>query len=61
MADEILKELWKIKDDIAKENGYDVKAFVSKLRAKKQEGGQLAIDLRHKKKGMNQGDQASRQ
>ncbi len=33
MADEIIKELWKIKDDIAEEFGYDVKVFVSKLRA----------------------------
>ncbi len=29
MADEIIKELWKIKDDIAEEFGYDVRAFVS--------------------------------
>ncbi|KAF0119980.1 MAG: hypothetical protein FD151_1815, partial [bacterium] len=26
MADEIIKELWKIKDGIANEHGYDVKA-----------------------------------
>lgn len=37
MANKIIKELWKIKDDIAEEFGYDVKVFVSKLRAKKRE------------------------
>jgi hypothetical protein len=44
MADEIIKELWKIKDDIAKEYGCDLKAFVSILRAKKQEDDQQPKD-----------------
>lgn len=38
MADEIIKELWKIKDAIAKEYGCDVKSLVAHLRAKKHEG-----------------------
>jgi hypothetical protein len=60
MTDEIIKELWKIKDDIAKEFGYDVKAFVSKLRAKKKEEDQCVVDHREKKEPMDQADQASR-
>jgi hypothetical protein len=39
MADEIIKELWKIKDAIANEYGCDVKALVARLRAKSHEGG----------------------
>ena len=49
MADEIIRELWKIKDGIAKEYGCDVDAFVAHLRAKKHEGDQQVVDLRFKK------------
>ena len=34
MSDEIIKELWKIKDDIASEYSNDVEAFVQYLRTK---------------------------
>jgi hypothetical protein len=57
MADEIIKELWKIKDDMAKEYGGDVKAFVSKLRARNQEVYPPAIDLRHTRGTTEQDDQ----
>ena len=46
MADEIIKELWKIKDAIANEYGYDVRALVAHLRAKKHEDDKQAVDLR---------------
>ncbi len=46
MADEMMKELWKIKDAIANEYGCDVKALVAYLRAKKQEGDQPVVDFR---------------
>jgi uncharacterized protein (UPF0335 family) len=59
MTDEIIKELWKIKDDIAEEFGYDVKAFVSKLRAKKKEEDQRAVAHREKKETLDRADQAS--
>jgi hypothetical protein len=58
MADEIIKELWKIKDDIAKEYGCDLKAFVSILRAKKQEDGRPVGDHGYKNGITKQGDQA---
>ncbi len=61
MADEIIKELWKIKDGIANEYGCDVKALVAYLQAKKREGDHQVVDLRHVKKTAEQGAQADRQ
>ncbi len=46
MADEIIKELWKVKDAIGNEHGCDVKALVAHLRAKKREEDQQLVDLR---------------
>ncbi len=54
MADEIIKELWKIKDGIANEHGCDVKAFVIWLRAKKHQGDQQVVDLRSMKQTAEQ-------
>ena len=50
MADEIIKELWQIKDGIASEHGYDMKAFVAYLRARKHSGDHPVVDLRSMKK-----------
>lgn len=61
MADEIIKELWKIKDGIANEYGCDVKALVAHLRVKKHEGDQQVVDLRYMKHAAEQGAQADRQ
>jgi len=58
MADEIIEELWRIKDSIANEYGYDVKALVAHLRAKKHVEDQQVIDLRSMKKITKQGAQA---
>ena len=46
MADEIIKELWGIKDKMAGEYGYDVKALVDHLRKKKHREDQPVVDLR---------------
>ena len=48
MVDEIIKELWRTKDGIAKEFHYDVKALVAHLRTKQHEGDQEVVDLRSK-------------
>lgn len=61
MADEIIKELWKIKDGIANEYGCDVKALVAYLRAKKSEGDKQVVDLRSMKRTAEQGAQADSQ
>jgi len=54
MADEIIKELWKIKDGIAKEYGYDVKALASYLKTKKSEVDYKVVDLRTIKQAAEQ-------
>jgi hypothetical protein len=46
MADEIITELWRVKDAIAKEYGCDVKSLVAHLRAKKREEDNRVVDLR---------------
>ena len=46
MPDEILEELWKIKDSIAEEYAGDVRAFVAFLRTRKRGGEQQTVDLR---------------
>ena len=46
MPDEIIKELWEIKDSIAREHGYDIDRLVAYLRATKRPAGQPVVDLR---------------
>lgn len=50
MADEIIHELWKIKDDIASEHRYDVKRLVKYLKEKERNGKHKIIDLRTTKR-----------
>lgn len=45
MADEIIKELWKIKDGIACEHAYNVDSLVAHLKAKGLSAGQKFVDL----------------
>lgn len=46
MSDEIIKELWQIKDSIAREHGYDVKALVAHLQGRNRGEGERVVDLR---------------
>jgi hypothetical protein len=46
MSDEIIKELWQIKDRIAQKHGYDIEALVAYLQTKKRPAGQKVVDLR---------------
>jgi hypothetical protein len=61
MTDEIIEELWKIKDAIAEEYGCDVKALVAHLRKRKHGQGQQPIDLRGMKLTAEQDARADRQ
>ena len=54
MSDEIIKELWEIKDGIAREHEYDVDRLVANLRARKRPAGQQVVDLRSARRVANQ-------
>ena len=46
MPDEVIEELWRVKDDMARECGYDVARLIADLQAKEvQEGGHRIVDL----------------
>ena len=45
MSDEIIEELWQIKDSIARKHGYDIEALVAYLQTKKRMEGQQVVDL----------------
>ncbi len=44
MADEIIEEVWRIKDEIAREHGYDVERLAAHLRRREQERVQREED-----------------
>jgi hypothetical protein len=46
MPDEIIGELWEIKDSIARQHGYDVESLVAHLRSRKRPEGERVVDLR---------------
>ena len=46
MADEIIEELWNMKDRIAREHDYDVDAIVAHLTALAPSPGRRVVDLR---------------
>jgi hypothetical protein len=48
-ADEVITEVWKIKDAIPEEFGYSVKSLVARLRALKHEDGDRIVDFRSMK------------
>ena len=45
MSDEIIEELWKIKDSIAREYNYDLDLLVANLRTKKHSDNQKTVNL----------------
>jgi len=58
MADEIITELWQIKDAIADEFNGDVHTLVAHLRAKKHGENRAVVDLRSLKQNVEQLAQA---
>ena len=46
MSDEIIKELWKTKDSIAREHGYDVDKLVAFLNSRPRLTSHQVVDLR---------------
>jgi hypothetical protein len=55
MPDELIKELWQIKDSIAREYGYDIEALVAHLQTKERPEGQRVVDLRAMREAAEQG------
>ena len=55
MSDEIIEELWRIKDDIAREHCCDIEALAGHLRAKERPEGQQVVDLGAVRKVPEQG------
>lgn len=45
MADEIIRELWRIKDEIAREYRYNLDALVAHLRDESRKSGRSPVDL----------------
>lgn len=50
MKNEILEELWEVKDKIAEENKYDLDLLSKKLIENQKEKKHKVIDLSHKTK-----------
>jgi hypothetical protein len=50
MADEIIRELWEIKDNIAREYGYDLDALVNYLKTRQKNRDPKVVDLQASKK-----------
>ncbi len=55
MTDEIINELWEIKDAIAREHGYDLDALAAHLKTRTRPKGQRVVDLDSMKKGPGDG------
>ena len=55
MPDEIIKELWQIKDSIAREHGYNIDALIAHFRSKEKPAGQRVVDLRTMRENAEQG------
>ena len=45
MSDEIIQEIWKIKDEIAKECSYNLEQLVARLRQKEKMASSPTVDL----------------
>jgi hypothetical protein len=45
MKNPIIEELWKVKDEIARECGYDLKKLAELLRTRQNEGKHKVVDF----------------
>ena len=45
MSDEVIETLWQIKDDMAREYGYDVARLAAALQAEQGNAGHRVVDL----------------
>lgn len=59
MPDETIKELWRIKDSIAREHGYDVEALALYLRGRSASEDRRTVNLAAMRRGVKQAATAS--
>lgn len=59
MSDEVIRELWRVKDEIAKEFNYDIDALVADLRRRQEESGRPVVDLSRRKAEQPAADKAA--
>ena len=57
MADEIIRELWRIKDEIAKEHDYDLDALVAHLRSVNRKSERAEVERDPVKRGFSVGEE----
>jgi hypothetical protein len=55
MADEIITELWAIKDGIARQHGYDIDALIAHLQETGRAKNRQVVDLSARKRAAEQG------
>lgn len=60
MPDELIEELWRIKDNIAREHGYDVDALVAHLRTREMAESRRVVDLRAAREAAKHGASGKR-
>ena len=60
MPDELIEELWQIKDDIAREHGYDVDALVAHLRIRERMESRRVVDPRAAREAAEHGASGKR-
>lgn len=49
MSDIIIKDLWQVKDQIAREHGYDIEKLVAHLQVKERSANRPIVDLSAKR------------
>ena len=45
MTDDIIREVWRAKDEIAKQFNYDMEALAAELRKRQKESGRKIVNL----------------
>jgi hypothetical protein len=45
MADEIMREVWRAKDELAKRFNYDLEALAAELRRREKESGRKVVNM----------------
>ena len=58
MSDEIIRELWRVKDELAKAFNYDVGALAAEIRRRDKESGEEVVDLSQGKDSQSASDKA---